>query len=80
MIKKQTQIEYVKEQLICHKQITRNQCLAAYISRLGAIIYTLKQRGWVIEGYHKYEISGKNYAYRLIALPQQFNNSTRRLP
>jgi len=40
----QAQINWVVKKLLEEGQITRNECLQKYISRLGAIIYMLKKR------------------------------------
>lgn len=41
-----TQKQWVENQLIANKKITRNECLRNYISRLGAIISMLKEDGY----------------------------------
>ena len=66
----QTQKQWVKEQLKSNGFITRNQCLRNYISRLGAIIYKLKEEGMkfetdYIETETKYG-KGKDFKYTLI--------------
>ena len=66
----QTQEKWVKERLIANGKITRNECLRAYISRLGAIICNLKKEGWDFEtSYQKVETqygwTGKDYIYKL---------------
>lgn len=43
---KKTQRKWVEEQLRATGEITRNQCLKNYISRLGAIMLDLKKDGW----------------------------------
>lgn len=42
--------------------ITRNECLQRYISRLGAIICTLKKEGWKF----KTEEVGGDYKYTVV--------------
>lgn len=44
-----TQKEWVKQQLRETGEITRNQCLGQFISRLSAIIQDLEEDGWVFE-------------------------------
>jgi hypothetical protein len=46
-------------------KITRNMCLANYISRLGAIICTLKSEGWDF----RTEKDGGDYVYIVIKNP-----------
>lgn len=41
-----TQKDWVIEQLSSKGYVTRNEALANYISRLGAIIHTMKKEGW----------------------------------
>lgn len=64
---RQTQRKWVEQQFKEHGEITRNQCLQNYISRLGAIIYGLKQDGWVITSSRR----GKDYVYTLGEAPKQ---------
>ena len=65
------QIEFVKQKLLDDGYITRNEALQNYISRLSAIIYSLKQDGWNIVGERK-EYKKKNgekgydYVYTLV--------------
>lgn len=73
---KKTQIQWVKEQLALNGEITRNQCLKNYISRLGAIICVLKAEGY--EFYpHRFE---GDYVYSLLERPtmlvQRVDNDT----
>lgn len=65
-----TQVEWVKQQLLTNKKISRNQCLREYISRLGAIIDILKKQGRKFEARYekfqsKYGWSGRDYIYYL---------------
>ena len=48
-MKKQTQIERVINKLNRDGFITRNECLRNYITRLGAIICSLRKMGWEIQ-------------------------------
>lgn len=43
-----TQRTWVEELLLVNGEITRNQCLRNYVSRLGAIICDMKKDGWDI--------------------------------
>lgn len=58
---KKTQKERVISQILKQGWISRNQCLGTYpcISRLGAIIATLKEEGWDFET----KDTGKDYVY-----------------
>lgn len=60
-----TQKTWVKAQLAKHGKITRNQCLARYISRLGAIIADLKDEGYRFEAYYQKTKRGTDYVYKL---------------
>jgi hypothetical protein len=61
-----TQIAWAKQQLRSKGQISRNEALANYISRLGAIILVLKKQGWEFEsGYDGHN----NYVYKVIKKP-----------
>lgn len=64
---KQTQKQWVIAQLKENGEITRNQCLSRYISRLGAIALTLKKEGWQLEGFNR----EGDYVYRIIKAPQK---------
>jgi hypothetical protein len=54
-----SQKDFVIEQLNNSGEITRNQCLKNYISRLGAIICQLKKEGWMFRA----ENRGGDYVY-----------------
>ena len=41
-----SQVQWVREKLEKDGYVTRNEALRRYISRLGAIIHHLKQKGW----------------------------------
>lgn len=64
-----TQEEFVKAELKKHKEVSRNLCLQNNITRLGAIIYTLKDEirdtDWYIEGKWAKTEYGKDYVYYL---------------
>ena len=61
-----TQIAWVQKELIKYGKISRNKCLARYISRLGAIIPRIVERtGVEIEGRYVTTKKGKDYVYFL---------------
>lgn len=68
-----TQKQWVENQLIANKKITRNQCLRNYISRLGAIISMLKADGYEFEtGYVEVKTpfgKGKDFQYTVTKYP-----------
>lgn len=47
---KKSQLDWVISQLKTNGKISRNEALRNYISRLGAIIWSLNKSGWEIEG------------------------------
>jgi len=47
------QLQFVRTHLDKYGKISRNMCLANFISRLGAIMFKLKEQGYDVEG--KYE-------------------------
>lgn len=68
-----TQKERVIKRLLERKQITRNECLMNYISRLSAIIYSLEEEGWEFK---RENIDG-DYYYFPTKIPikiEQFKN------
>lgn len=69
-----TQKEWVKEQLLQHGKVSRNQALSIYISRLGAIIYDLNKDGWKIVGEIVPKNGGKDYVYTLNPAPDTYEN------
>lgn len=68
---KNTQIEIIKEQLKETGCISRNWCLRNYISRLGAIIYDLKQEGYEFNGKNVKTEYGKDYVYYKVDKQEQ---------
>jgi hypothetical protein len=62
-----TQRRWVEEQLRLHGEITRNQCLTNYISRLGAIVCDLKASGWELEASRR----EGDYVYKLVDAPKK---------
>jgi hypothetical protein len=59
---KQSQKQWVIAQLKANGEITRNQCLSRYISRLGAIACDLKAEGWELEAFSR----EGDYVYKLV--------------
>lgn len=75
-MKKLTQKIWVEGILFETKQISRNNCLQNYVSRLGAIIATLKSEGYEFEAeYIEYQTlmgwSGKDYVYTVTKFPKE---------
>ena len=67
---KQSQAQIVKQQLRNKGEVSRNWCIREnYITRLGAIIDSLKKKGWKFET----EQRGGDYIYKLVYDPGQFN-------
>ena len=65
---KQSQKEFVKNELKLHGFITRNKCLRNYISRLSAIIFTLRDEGFefetkFVENKNAYNSTEKDFVY-----------------
>jgi hypothetical protein len=73
---KQSQEQFVKNELLKEGKISRNYCLELYklgvrtnILRLGAIICELIKDGWDIKGENVQTDSGKDFVYRLVGSP-----------
>ena len=68
-----SQKEKIIEQLKLNGYVSRNWCLQNFISRLGALIYILKNEGWEFDekktGYYSYE-NEKDYLYYINKLNQ----------
>lgn len=64
-MKDKTQRERVIKKLLADGEITRNQCLRVFISRLGAIICDLKKDGWDFETKN---VKG-DYVYKVTVCP-----------
>lgn len=60
-----TQEQWVRKQLKENGKVSRNEALRTYISRLGAIIFNLKEAGWDIEGEWVKTDHGKDFVYHL---------------
>lgn len=68
---KQKQEDFVKEKLAEKGYITRNECLAEYITRLGAIICDLKKQGYEFSSkFVKNPTGGQDYVYNLLRKPE----------
>lgn len=59
------QKRFVLNQLITKGQVSRNTCLANFISRLGAIMCVLKEDGLKYEGSYVKEKRGNDYVYKV---------------
>lgn len=62
-----TQIQRVKNQLKETGEVSRNWCLANYISRLSAIVMILKEEGYELEASHRQG----DYVYKLVNSPMR---------
>jgi hypothetical protein len=65
-----TQERFITEELMTQGYVTRNFALKHYISRLGAIICNLKNKGWNIEGRNLKTEFGIDYIYRFKGINQ----------
>jgi len=61
-----TQEQFVEDILLEDGEISRNYCLSRFITRLGAIIWKLKDRGYEITGQYVKTATGKDFIYKLI--------------
>lgn len=68
---KKSQIRWVKNQLKEKGKVSRNVALSVYISRLGAIIFRLKESGYVLEGKYVKTKNGRDFVYTLIEEPKE---------
>lgn len=71
---KPTQFTFVKNTLEMYGEVTRNECLREFISRLGAIIHVLKKEGWVFTTETRDTVKhdgskGKDFVYKLVSKP-----------
>jgi hypothetical protein len=71
---KNTQLNFIKNELLTNGYITRNYCLRNYISRLGARIDDLEKAGWEFEASHIKTDFGADYEYRLKFSPEAKND------
>jgi hypothetical protein len=68
---KQSQEQWVIDRLLQTGEVSRNGALQNYISRLGAIIFNLKQNGWEIKGEWRKEEHGKDFVYYRVVSPHR---------
>lgn len=64
-----TQENIIINQLKTNKFVSRNWCLAQYISRLGALIQKLEKKGWVFNSHYIKTEKGKDFIYDLVSEP-----------
>lgn len=67
---KNSQIKFVEGRLNDTGEISRNECLRNYISRLAAVIAELKRRGWQFDTESRITIKpdgskGKDFVYKV---------------
>ena len=60
-----TQQKIIIKKLLEDGEISRNWCLANYISRLSSIMLDLKAKDWHFEGMFVKNNGGKDYIYKL---------------
>ena len=62
-----SQENFVVNELLKNGKISRNQCLQKYITRLGALIYIIKNKNpdWEISAKFEKINGGKDYVYYL---------------
>lgn len=61
-MKEAKQKQFVINQLLLKGQVSRNTCLSAFISRLGAIMDLLRKEGLKYEGHY---VENRNYVYKV---------------
>jgi len=64
-----SQKQFVIKQLLEKGKISRNFALKNYISRLGSIIFVLKEEGWDFKTYFIKTDKGKNFIYEVTRSP-----------
>ena len=64
-----TKKDWVIKQLLDNGRIGRNECLANYISRLGAVICDLKTEGFDFEAKYIKNNGGRDYVYTMTDCP-----------
>ncbi len=70
MSKQAIQLNWVKNKLLYDGEVSRNEALQNFISRLSGYILKLRKDGWEIsDGEYRKEHGGKNYYYTLIKSP-----------
>jgi len=58
------QKQWIRQRLIEHGSVTRNQCLRRYISRLATRVFELKDEGMDIVGERVNNSFGKGYDFK----------------
>jgi len=71
---KQSQQDFVVSMLNTTREISRNYCLKHFISRLGAIIYSLKKEGYEFTTVTRKNLkpdgtTGKDFIYKVKRFP-----------
>ena len=64
------QRKWVENQLKTTGEVSRNNALSQFISRLGAIVYKMNKSGWEITGEYRKTEHGKDFVYTLISSPK----------
>jgi len=69
-----TQYQYVENQLRKNNELSRNQCLRVYITRLAEYIGRLRKRGWEFtvekRKTNQYVWCGTDYVYIVKSMPK----------
>lgn len=66
---KQSQRDFVINELAMFGEVSRNLCLKNYITRLGAIICKLKKEGYEINANYRETAYGKDFVYTVRSMP-----------
>lgn len=64
-----TQLNTIKRILLENGQVTRNEMLKMFISRLASRIKDLQKEGWIIFGKSIKTEYGRDYLYTLVSSP-----------
>ena len=71
-ISKETDLQWTIRQLEEKGEVSRNDALKVYNTRLGSRIWDLRQEGWKIaDGEYRKTQYGKDFVYTLIAKPNE---------
>lgn len=78
---KQSQKDFVISQLNQTNEISRNLCLKNYITRLGAIVFQLKEDGYEFKTVWRENLKpdgtkGKDFVYKVTRHPGQLSDDT----
>jgi len=68
---KDTQKQFILNELGLYGEISRNTCLKNYITRLASMITVLKREGWQFEASYRDTGYGKDFVYKVIGRPQK---------